>query len=188
LFASSPQSLKKNSLRSSCSSKIGSVHPFCTRHTHTLMPTESYVVDHILELQFFGTKTLQHVDQKQLQIILNSKDNLQKLGALQNRAKAWVFQKFIQGFVNKETNCGCIACVARSLLQREHLRCAGSLRSLSCVSSSNTTRDFSCLAKSCEEAWTKLLPRLKICTATSEFAYLLSERNRMIFCKRNTHL
>jgi hypothetical protein len=171
------------------------VNAFCPLHPHEPLPSEKRVIDHILELQAFNGvfmrkkgagKAATILSEKKLRAlkkILNSPANLQVLGSLQNRAKAWVFLKFLKGgFINQQTRCGCLACVAEALKVREHLRCAGSLRTLS-----GEKGGFDCLRRACERAWDALFPALAALCVHEELRTLSELRARMVECRSAMH-
>lgn len=147
---------KKKSLRSSVNHiDHSSLIKYCTEHEHTPFEEEKQVKDHIIELQLLEEWNKEaKIPKEKLKKLANSPENLQTLGSLQNRAKAWVFLKVRQGYTSPQTKCPCFECVCTSLLEREHLRCAGSLRTLA------YQEDFTCFTKSIQRAWNRLSVKL----------------------------
>lgn len=151
-----PRSKLKASLRSGTKEvDRSSLHKYCQDHPHAPSRGESLVVDHIIELQLLNEWNKEaNIPVSKLKRLANSPDNLQVLGSLQNRAKAWVFLKVRQGYVSPQTHCPCFECVCSALLKREHLRCAGSLRTLA------SGESFACFSKAIQRAWEQLSKEL----------------------------
>ena len=169
-------------LRKAVSHKSGKgLHKFCGRkgHAHVPLKTETMVVDHILELQLLYSlnQTIQ-LPEAYLKEVANETWNLQLLGSLQNRAKAWVVLKYLQrkGSSSQTARCDCLRCVATSLLPRENLRCAGSLRSLA------HRENFECLVLNFKKAWQSFLAKLNANNFTREHALFKECSQHMLTC------
>lgn len=162
--------------------KTGPLRKYCDHkeHTHALLETETMVVDHILELQLLHAlnQSIQ-LPKPYLKKVVNQAWNLQLLGSLQNRAKAWVVLKYLQRkeSKNKPSRCNCLRCVATSLLPREHLRCAGSLRSLAHEES------FGCFIYSFERAWKSFLAKLAASGFEREHDFFRACSEDMLVCR-----
>lgn len=169
-------------LRKAVSHKSGKgLRVFCARegHAHAPLGTEKMVVDHILELQLLHSLNQKiRLPESYLKEVANESWNLQLLGSLQNRAKAWVVLKYLQRKESKSTTsrCGCVRCVATSLLPRENLRCAGSLRSLA------HEQDFECLVSNFKEAWESFLNKLEAAGFERERQLFKASYENMLTC------
>lgn len=151
----------------------------CKGHVHAPLDTETMVVDHILELQLLHSlnQTIQ-LPEQYLKKVANESWNLQMLGSLQNRAKAWVVLKYLQRKETKShtSRCDCLRCVATSLLPRENLRCAGSLRSLA------HKENFDCLVLNFTTAWKSFLAKILAGGFTREHLLFEECSEHMLTC------